>query len=115
MKIDNLVVRENELMDAGKLDEQIISDFEKLIFSLEEYQKNHLDTVCKDGSPHHYNEWSNKNRTKIVYAKRIVESVRKNIPLKCNYAKGFYDCPSCGDATADDGTICSSCGQSIIH
>ncbi len=115
MKIYNILVRDNELMESGKLDEQIICDFEKLILRSEEYQKNHLDAICKEGSPHHYEDWSNKNQAKIVYAKRIVESVRKNIPLQCNYDDGFYNCPACGEPTVEDGKICSSCGQSIIH
>lgn len=76
MKIESILVNNNELMEAGKLDEQIINDFELFIKQRENYQKNHLDTICKKNEPHHYEMWTKQNQAKIIYAKRIAECVK---------------------------------------
>ena len=76
MKIESILVKDNEFMDSGKLDEQIINDFEQFIKQREDYQINRLDAICKEESPHHYEMWTKQNQAKIIYAKRIVECVK---------------------------------------
>ena len=84
MRVEQIVVRDNELMDAGKLDEQIISDFTTYLAERHEYQTEHLDKKVKDKS-HHYDEWSKENQQKIIYAERILECVWDKA-LKTTYA-----------------------------
>jgi len=75
MKIEQIITRDNELMDAGKLDEQIVRDFETYLNGRYEYQTEHLDKKVK-GKSHHYDEWSKENQQKITYAERVLECVR---------------------------------------
>jgi len=75
MRIEQIITRDNELMEAGLLDDQIIHDFETFVADRCQYQVEHLDKRVK-GVSHHYEEWSEDNRKKIIYANRILECVR---------------------------------------
>ena len=85
MLIEQIIAQDNELMDAGLLDDQIIHDFETYVADRYRYQTEHLDKRVK-GVSHHYDEWSEANRGKIVYANRILECVR-NQRMHDNVAK----------------------------
>ena len=73
MKIEQIITRDNELMDARKLDEQIVRDFETYLNGRFEYQTKHLDKKVK-GKSHHYDEWSKENQQKIT-AENDVQSI----------------------------------------
>lgn len=75
MVIANMIVKDNELMNAGKIDEQIIADFEKMIEERKVHQREHLDKKVK-GVSHHYEEWTQENNQKIAYMERILECVK---------------------------------------
>lgn len=82
MKLDGILFRDNELLLKGDTDGQIMKDLSEKIKSLEDYQVNHLDAICKEGSPHHYDEWTAKNRATISYLKRIMELINKGMALE---------------------------------
>lgn len=78
MIIDNITSGNNELMNQGKLDEQIILDLEKYIEKRIEYQSEHLDKEVK-GKSHHYENWTQDNQDKIKYVERILECVKSQL------------------------------------
>ena len=72
----NIYYKENELLDNGKLDEQIINDLETYLENRRKYQEERLDLIVKRDSPHHYEEWTKENQLKIKYTERILECVK---------------------------------------
>jgi len=101
VKIDNLLVRNNELMDEGKLDEQIIRDLEEFI-SREEEHKKYLNEKVK-GYSNHYEEWMEKTKDKLTYAKRLLRCVQR--------MKGMQD----GETEERLEAICESCSHSYVE
>lgn len=71
--------RNNDLLQDGKLDEQIIADLEAYIEEKNRYQKDHLDVRVKAEAPHHYEGWTEKTQLQIKYAERILECVKAHI------------------------------------
>ena len=74
--------RNNDLLQDGKLDEQIIADLEAYIEDKNRYQKEHLDVHVKTEAPHHYDGWTEKTQLQIKYAERILECVKAHINKK---------------------------------
>jgi len=74
MRVEQIIARDNELMEAGHLDDQIICDFTKYMKDRINYQIEHLNKKVK-GKSHHYDEWLKKCQQQIVYAERILECV----------------------------------------
>lgn len=70
--IIDILSRENNEMENGDIDKQIILDFESYIQEQKDYQENHLDKKVK-GVSHRYEEWVKENQDRIRYAERIVE------------------------------------------
>lgn len=82
MKLDGILFRDNDLLLNGDVDGQIMKDLTEKIKSLEDYQVNHLDAICKEGSPNHYADWTAKNQATIGYLKRMVELLNKGKVLE---------------------------------
>lgn len=68
----------NELLENGKLDDQIISDLESYLQDRKKYQEERLDSIVK-GVSHHYEEWTKENQLLIKYTERILECVRSQM------------------------------------
>lgn len=111
MKIKSVLYESNELMEEGRLDEQIIRDINKYIDSLLIYQC-WLDTRMK-GKDSHYETWTKQNQDKIQYMNRIVQAVEnsKNIPV---IVKTPGKCPNCGSGI-DKPEKCPDCSQVLYH
>lgn len=111
MKIKSVLYEDNELMENGKLDEQIIRDVNKYIDSLLIYQC-WLDTNIK-GRSSNYEKYTEQNQSKIQYMERIVQAVEnsKNIPA---VVKTPGKCPNCG-SDIDKPEKCPVCSQVLYH
>ncbi len=77
MIIENLIVKNNELMDAGNLDEQIIRDLKIFLCDVERHQK-HLDKI-KDENQHTYPKWTSHNVARTTYVQRLLEMFEKGL------------------------------------
>lgn len=111
MNIKSVLYESNDLMEEGRLDEQIIRDINKYIDSLLTYQC-WLDTRMKDKDSH-YETWTKQNQDKIQYMNRIVQAIEnsKNIPV---IVKTPGKCPNCGSGI-DKSEKCPECSQVLYH
>lgn len=66
---------ENELLENGKLDEQIVADLEAYLEDRRKYQAEHLDARVK-GVSHHYDSWTHDNQAVIQYTERLLACVK---------------------------------------
>lgn len=82
--IIDILSRENNEMENGDIDKQIILDFESYIQERKDYQENHLDKKVK-GVSHHYEEWAKENQDRIRYAERIVELAKMSGKIPIGY------------------------------
>ena len=82
MLIENVLVRENELMDNGNLDIQIMVDIMKYIKKRKDYQTEHLDKIIKEQKHPSYENWTSDNQKKIVYMERILEMVTLGLTVE---------------------------------
>lgn len=77
MIIENLIVKNNELMESGNLDEQIIRDLKIFLYDVEMHQK-HLDKI-KDENQHTYPKWTSHNIARTTYVQRLLEMFEKGL------------------------------------
>ena len=76
----NIYFRNNDLLEAGNIDVQIVSDLEKYIEDRKRYQEEYLDIHIR-GISSHYEMWTMQNQSMIKYTERILECVKLQMKM----------------------------------